>query len=163
MGRRSRKRADAPEAPSPAAPAVAPAHAPAAPRRPPATPRRRARTEERPPAPWGDVPLGELVTLAGIVLLVVGFAGGTYRLLALGFALVALSAIELSVREHFAGFRSHTSLLALVCGALVAAVLIAVGAPRSLQIALAAGALAAAFLALRRAFRRRAGGLGFRA
>jgi hypothetical protein len=160
MGRRSRKRADAPAVP---APAERPAPAPAAVPRPPAARRRRARSEERPPAPWGSFPLGELVTLAGIVLLVVGFASGTYRLLVLGFALVAVAALELSVREHFAGFRSHSSLLALVCGAVTAGVLIAVAAPRSVQVALAAGALAGAFVALRRAFKRRAGGLGFRA
>ena len=158
MGRRSRKRADTPA--SPVADAPAP---PAAPRRAPAAPRRRARSEERPPAPWGDFPLGELTTLAGIVLLVVGFATKTFQLMAVGFALVALSAVELTVREHFAGFRSHSSLLALVAGAVTAVVLIAVDAPRVVQFVGAAGVLAAAFVFLRRAFQRRSGGLGFRA
>jgi hypothetical protein len=83
--------------------------------------------------------------------------------MAVGFALVALSAVELTVREHFAGFRSHSSLLALVATALTAVILIALDVPRAIQVAVAAGVLAGAFLALRRTFRRRSGGLGFRA
>src|SRR4051794_19108392 len=157
MGRRSRKRAETPASP------VVDAPAPRAPRPLPAAPRRRARSEDRPPAPWGDFPLGELVTFAGIVVLVVGFATTTFRLMALGFSLVALSAVELTVREHFAGFRSHSSLLAVGAGALTAVILVAVGVPRALQVTIAAGVLAGAFVALRRAFRRRSGGLGFRA
>ena len=158
MGRRSRKRVETPA--SPVADAPAP---PAAPRRAPTAPRRRARSEERPPAPWGDFPLGELTTLAGIVLLVVGFATKNFKLMAVGFALVALSAVELTVREHFAGFRSHSSLLALVAGAVTAVILIAADVPRVVQVVGAAGVLATAFVFLRRAFQRRSGGLGFRA
>jgi hypothetical protein len=67
------------------------------------------------------------------------------------------------VREHFAGFRSHSSLLALVAAAVTAVVLIALDVPRAVQVAVAAGVLAAAFLGLRRAFQRRSGGLGFSA
>jgi hypothetical protein len=158
MGRRSRKRAETPASPVADAPAPPPPPRPA-----PAAPRRRARSEERPPAPWGDFPLGELTTFAGIVLLVVGFATTTFQIMAVGFALVALSAVELTFREHFAGFRSHSSLLALVAGVVTAVILIALGAPRVVQVVVAAGVLAAAFAGLRRAFRRRSGGLGFRA
>lgn len=163
MGRRSRKRAGADTAedrvPSPV-PEPPPRRGP---RAAPATPRRRARSEDRPPAPWGNFPLGELTTLAGIVLLGVGFATTTFRLMAVGFALVALSAVELTVREHFAGFRSHSSLLALVAAVVTAVVLIALDVPRPVQFAATAGVLATAFVGLRRAFRRRSGGLGFRA
>jgi hypothetical protein len=154
MGRRSRKRSESDAArPAPVAP----------PRPAPTATRRKTRFEDRPPAPWGNFPLGELVTLAGILLLVAGFATTTFRLMALGFALVALSAVELTVREHFAGFRSHSSLLALAAGALTAVILVVAGVPRSLQVSIAAGVLAGAFFALRRVFRRRSGGLGFRA
>lgn len=156
MGRRSRKRSITAPAPLPAAPPPAASAAPAA-------RRRRARIDERPPAPWGGFPLGELTTLAGIVALGVGFGTGRYRLLAVGLALVALAAMELSLREHLAGFRSHSSLLGLVAGAVTAAVLVAVQAPRGLQVGLAAAAFAAAFLLARRAFARRTGGMGFRA
>src|SRR5436190_2362109 len=119
MGRRSRKRAETP------APPVANAPAPPAPRPAPTAPRRRARSEDRPPAPWGDFPLGELTTFAGIVLLVVGFATRSFQTMAIGFALVALSAVELTLREHLAGLRSHSSLLALVAAAVTAVIRIA--------------------------------------
>src|SRR3954470_23904450 len=156
MGRRSRKRAE-----TPSLQPVAPAERAARPA--PTAPRRRARSQDRPPAPWGDFPLGELTTFAGIVLMAVGFATKSFQLMAVGFALVALAAVELTLREHFAGFRSHSSLLALVAGAVTAVILIALGTPRVVQFVVAAGVLATAFIALRRTFQRRSGGWGFRA
>jgi hypothetical protein len=156
MGRRSRKRA-APATPPPE-PATRPGPAPVL-----AAQRRRARSEDRPPPPWGAFPLGEIVTFLGIVGLVVGFATGSFRVLAVAFAMVGLSALELAVREHRAGFRSHSSLLALAAGVAVAGALVALGTSHAVQVTVAAGVAAAAFIALRRAFQRRSGGLGFRA
>jgi uncharacterized membrane protein HdeD (DUF308 family) len=162
MGRRSRKRsATVPvrtgePRPAPGGPAPVPRAAPAA-------LRRKTSAAERPPAPWGSFPLGELTTLAGIVLLVVGFAASSAQPIAVGFALVALSATELAAREHFAGFRSHSALLGLILGAVTAVVLVVTGAPRVLQIGLAVLAFATGFWFLRRAFKQRTGGLGFRA
>lgn len=161
MGRRSRKRSVAGHERTPSAEPVLP-HA-AAPPPAPATLRRRAPAEERPPAPWGAFPLGELTTLAGIVLLIVGFASKDGQLVAVGLALVALSATELAIREHFAGFRSHSSLLALAAGGVTGAILYFAAVPRALQIGLAVAVFAGTFLLMRRAFQRRAGGLGFRA
>lgn len=160
MGRRSRKRSVTPGERS----ALPTQRAPVSPpRRPPAAVRHRAPAAERPPAPWGDFPLGELTTLAGLVLVIVGFVRSAPPLLAVGFALVALSATELAAREHFAGFRSHSTLLGLILGVVTAVVLVAAGVPRPLQIGLAAVAFVAGFVLLRRAFQRRTGGLGFRA
>lgn len=68
--------------------------------------------DERPPAPWGNFPLGPLSVLAGLVLIVIGALGSNPVQLAIGVALGALGGLELSIREHFAGFRSHTTLLA---------------------------------------------------
>ena len=159
MGRRSRKRSLSDEPPS-----AASAPAPAAAARPaPAALRRRARMDERPPAPWGQFPLGELTTLAGIVLLVLAFVQQSGRLLALGLSLVALSATELAAREHFAGFRSHSALLGLILGSVTAIVLVVAGAPRVLQIGLAVVVFAAGFWAMRRLFAAKTGGMGFRA
>jgi hypothetical protein len=161
MGRRSRKRSLPPSARERApAPASAPA---ASPRPAPAALRRKAPTSERPPAPWGAFPLGELTTLAGIVILIVGFSSSSAQLLAVGFALVGLSATELAAREHFAGFRSHSALLGLILGAVTAVILVVAGAPRLVQIGLAAAAFVGGFALLRRGFKRRTGGLGFRA
>jgi hypothetical protein len=157
MGRRSRKRSAIPSGFS------EPAASPVPPRPAPATLRRRAPSEERPLPPWGGFPLGELTTLAGIVVLVIGFTSQSEQMLAVGFSLVALSATELAAREHFAGFRSHSLLLGLILGAVTAVVLVVVGAPRVVQIAAAVAMFAAGAWALRRAFQDRTGGMGFRA
>jgi hypothetical protein len=79
--------------------------------------RRAAAADERPPAPWGSFPLVEIIVLIGIVMLVIGLIVGTdeargQTLLFTGLALASLAGLELSIREHFAGFRSHTALLA---------------------------------------------------
>lgn len=68
--------------------------------------------DERPPAPWGSLPLGPLAVLTGLVLVVIGFIGSNPVQLAIGVALGSLGGLELSIREHFSGFRSHTTLLA---------------------------------------------------
>jgi hypothetical protein len=161
MGRRSRKRSIA--GPLPVREPGSPAAEPAPPPRAPATLRRRAPAEDRPAAPWGSFPLTELVNLVAIVLIITGFATQSFRVTAVGFALIALSAGELALREHFAGFRSHTTLLAMLAAGITAGVLVWIGAPRALQVGAAAAALGVTFLVMRRAFQRRAGGLGFRA
>jgi hypothetical protein len=164
MGRRSRKRVSHETAPPPAPP-----RAPTVERPPPAAPRTatyKSRREEAPPAPWEPFPLTELCILVAIVLLAGGFlfATGDRRAVMLGggFVLVTLAAGELSVREHFAGYRSHTSLLAGLVAVVVAIPFYVAGLSQQaiLPIAVLAGALA--FVALRRAFVRRSGGVGFR-
>jgi hypothetical protein len=113
------------------------------------------------------VPLVELCILAGIVLIVVGFVRGADRsgaLIACGFALVSLAALELSVREHLAGFRSHSALLAGALAVAVAAVaFLLTDVPQVAILVLAVVVGGVAFPALRELFRRRSGGLGFRA
>src|SRR4051812_23338890 len=83
----------------------------------PARRRRPGRTsfEDRPPAPWGSFPLVELSVLVGIVLLVAGFIVRGERgatMVIGGMALASLAGLELSIREHVAGFRAHPTLLA---------------------------------------------------
>jgi hypothetical protein len=125
--------------------------------------RRKTGSEERPPAPWGSFPLAELTVLAGIVMLIVGIAGQNPTAIGVGVVLGGLGGLEVSVREHFAGYRSHTTLLAgtvfvLVVGGLfyLAGLILAV------CLGVGAAAFAAAFLALRRSFQRASGGLSFR-
>ena len=157
MGRRSRKRSLSDEHP-----AAAPV--PAAPARPaPAAVRRRARMDERPPAPWGAFPLGELTTLAGLVVLVIAFFEQSGQMLAVGLALVCLAATELAAREHFAGFRSHSGLLALILAAVTVVVLVVAGVPRVVQVAGGVAVFAAGFWLMRRMFMAKTGGMGFRA
>lgn len=163
MGKRSRKRGVPGERPVVAAPPseaqAAPAHA-----RPVD---RRARLADAPPAPWSPFPLIEICILIGLICIVVGFVGGGDRrgaLLVFGFALVSLSALELSIREHLSGFRSHTSLLAAVCAVVVSVPLfLFTSVPQIAILVAAAIVFALSFSVLRSAFARRTGGLGFRA
>jgi hypothetical protein len=101
--------------------------------------------------------------LAGIVALLVGVFGSNPTAIGLGVVLAGLGGLEVAAREHFAGYRSHTTLLAGTAFVLVTGGLYYLGG-LILAVCLAAGAVAflAAFLALRRAFQRASGGLSFR-
>jgi uncharacterized integral membrane protein len=98
------------------------------------------------------------------VLLAIGFLGGSLTALAVGFTLGALGGLEVSVREHFAGYRSHTTLLAgIVFVVLIGTLLLLAKLALPIAVAIGAAGFVAAFLALRRAFQRASGGLSFRA
>lgn len=119
--------------------------------------------DERPPAPWGAFPLAELTVLAGIVMLLVGLIGSSLTALAVGVVLGALGGLEVSVREHFAGYRSHTTLLAGAVFVLVTGCLFYLaGLILAVCLAVGAAAFLLTFLALRRAFRRASGGYSFK-
>src|SRR4051812_9077006 len=67
----------------------------------------RPSPEDRPPAFWAPFPLSELLTLAGIVLMVWGFVsgvgdGGNNKIVA-GLAIASIGGLELAVREHVTG------------------------------------------------------------
>jgi hypothetical protein len=129
---------------------------------PPRPPRRTAaeRIQERPKAPWHPFPLVELAVLVGIVCIVVGLlsrddaAGRT--VLALGFALGALGGLDTAVREHFAGFRSHTLVLAAFPAVVACALLVLAGAPLFLAPIVLVGVFAVSFAGLRRVWHRTA-------
>ena len=125
---------------------------------------RRRTADERPPAPWGSFPLAELSVLAGIVTLIVGVVSQSPTAIGVGVVLAGLGGLEVSAREHFAGYRSHTTLLAGVVFVLVTGGLFYL-AGLILATCLIAGGLAFAvsFYFLRRAFQRASGGLSFRA
>ena len=132
---------------------------------------RRTARDERPQGPWGSFPLTELTVLAGLVLLVLGFlrsdSSGTL-LIAAGITIAGLGGLELAIREHFAGYRSHSALLAFACavfsgGALVTLALLAFGSViPAIAVVAAAIAFVPALLAFRRAFRRASGGFSYR-
>src|SRR3954451_18773765 len=129
----------------------------------------RPTMDERPPAPWGGFPLVELLVLASIGLFVAGVIirgerGGVMVVSAL--VLGSLAGLELSIREHLAGFRSHTTLLAGVAGVAVGMLTFFVAGRDAGRVAFLPVGLAvfgAAFWFLRQTFKRRSGGLGFRA
>jgi hypothetical protein len=99
----------------------------------------------------------------GLVLTVVGFFSGTVPALVIGILLVSLAALELSIREHFAGYRSHSSLLAALAAVTVNVPLYWTSMPQEALLLTAGLAFAGAFQVLRAAFAKRAGGLKFRA
>jgi len=67
----------------------------------------------RPDAIWAPFPLTEIGMSVGLVLFLIGFAGAPVLLLA-GVAVLVVVVAELCLREHFAGFRSHSILLAML-------------------------------------------------
>jgi hypothetical protein len=158
---RKRRKRRPPAAPAPAAPAAA---EPA----PVASRRRALREEERPLPLWGSFPLSEIVIAIGILLLIGGLFVEPPRgkiIVGVGLVLGALAGLEVAAREHFAGYRSHTSLLAGGAGVASVAIVLAVGRSSipvsvGLAIGLAVGGLAA--VALVRAFRRASGGASFK-
>src|SRR3954463_1389384 len=80
-----------------------------------ATAPRRA-TREAPPPPWGSFPLTEMVVLLALIFGVIGFIrfnthSGKVMVVA-AMCLGSLGGLEVSIREHFGGYRSHTTLLA---------------------------------------------------
>jgi hypothetical protein len=122
----------------------------------------------RPPALWGSFPLVELVVLVALIILIAGFfIRGTQgvTMIATGITLAMLAGLELSVREHFAGYKSHTTVLAGAVAVLVLGLCFFTfpsSWPRVVNLAVGVAAFMAAFYLFREAFKRRSGGLGFR-
>ena len=150
MGRRSRKRVRSGEAP----------------RRPPSPePARPSRRDEAPRAPWHPFPLVELSVLVALVVGVLGLVKGGEEgvlLLACAAALGSLAGLEVSIREHLGGYRSHTTVLAGALAVMAAAVLYFARAP---WIVITPGTIllfAGGFWFLRHVFRRRSGGVSVR-
>jgi Flp pilus assembly protein TadB len=85
-------------------------------------------------------------------------------LLAGGAALGSLGGLELSIREHFAGYKSHTTMLSAAAGVVTMVVLVLVVHPIVLWILLlcGVGVFAVCFWLFREAFKKRSGGVGFR-
>ena len=159
MGKRSRKRTTGPVR----APQVVPAPRPADRRRPGQSrvDRYIEKADARPKPPWHPVPLVELSVLAGIVLLVVGVINRDTREGRLagvfGLVLASLGGLDTAVRDHFAGFRSHSALLAAFPAVVVAILLALLGAVAWLVLFGTLVVLGAGFVLLRRAFKKRAG------
>lgn len=154
MGRRSRKRPGATRAERDAARAAQPQK------------KRVESRDARPQAPWGSFPLSEIIILVGIVIVMWGVFSGSdgQERIAAGLVLASLGGGELALREHLAGYKSHSALLAGVAAfAVVTVSVLAVGSVK-LWVIVVLGVLVfgGAFYGFRRLFRRRSGGLGFR-
>jgi hypothetical protein len=135
-------------------------------RQPARVSRRRAGNIDRPPPLWGSFPLTEIVIFIGLVLLIVGFFFPPPQglvMIGVGLGLGSLAGLELSIREHFAAYRSHTLVLSAAIGVPVFGGLF-LATKVSPAICVAAGLVAfggAAWL-FTSAFRRRSGGALYR-
>ena len=124
--------------------------------------RRYRDPEERPKAPWAPFPLIELVVLVALVLLVGGFVVRGHRgtlMIGAGLVLGTLAGLELSIREHLTGYRSHTALLAgaVALATLVGLTLLVPSIPTIVRLVLGGGAAPPPARFLVRVFQRRSG------
>ncbi len=75
---------------------------------------------ERPNAPWHPLPLSELLILVGAIAAALGLARSGHdianggRLLLAGLGAVGIGTIEVTLREHRSGYRSHTVMLSMM-------------------------------------------------
>jgi hypothetical protein len=72
---------------------------------------------ERPRPPWYPLPLSELLILVGAIGAVVGLRRGITHggpVLFAGLAAVMIGTLEVTLREHLGGYRSHALILALL-------------------------------------------------
>lgn len=94
-----------------------------------------------------------------VVGLIIGASRGAL-MIGIGIGLAALGGLELSIREHFAGFRSHSTLLAGVPAIATLGILFYAGPeslPSGARLGIAAVVFAAAFFGFSTMFKRKAG------
>jgi hypothetical protein len=130
---------------------------------PPSTPARREQPRrnalgtygERPPSPFGGLPVSEVAIFVGAIGLIVGIIQQGGAALIAGSIVCTLGVLEITIREHFSGYRSHTILLAGV-PAVVAEVLfvsvIGEPNPRLLLLAIVIPIFSVLFWLLRKRF-----------
>ncbi len=87
---------------------------------------------ERPPSPFGGLPVSEIAIFAGAVGLIIGLIQGGGPALIVGVIVCTLGVVEITAREHFSGYRSHAILLAALPAVGVEVALVTlVGTPSS--------------------------------
>jgi hypothetical protein len=167
MGRRSRKRSTTPAREDGVATA-APVREREEPHVAQAPARARpagARRDGAPTPPWGAFPLVELSALGAIVVgvwgLLRGGRGGAV-MLTVAALLGSVAGLEVAIREHFGGYRSHTLVLAGTCTVGMLALLFFAGVERPALPPVAAVVFAGAALGFRTLFKRRSGGVAVR-
>jgi hypothetical protein len=117
--------------------------------------RQLGREGERPESPFGGLPISELAILLGFIAFVAGIIQGGGPALIVGIIVCALGVVEITAREHFSGFRSHTALLAAIPAVGVEALVVQLfGEPRQrgLLLLVAVPVFAILFWLLRRRF-----------
>lgn len=126
---------------------------------PPPAPRSARRTGA-PTPPWGAFPLVELCALAAIVVgvwgLLRGGRGGAV-MLTVAAMLGSVAGLEVAIREHLGGYRSHTMVLAGTCAVGTLALLFFAGVERPTLLPIGAAVFAGAAFGFWTLFKRRTG------
>lgn len=111
---------------------------------------------DRPPSIFGGFPVSEIAIFAGLVAIIVWMIGGRTPVLVVGIVLSTLGVVEVTAREHFSGYRSHTTLLAAIPAVAIAIGLLTALGTRSsrapLLILVAAPIFSGTFWFLRKRF-----------
>lgn len=162
MGRRSRQRASAPQRERARVPAPPPTARVSPPAAPSTTAARRSRRNDAPKPPWGSFPLIELCALSAIVLGVWGVLAHNGVLLTGAAFLGSVAGLEVALREHLGGFRSHTLVLTGTVTVATLALLLLAGVTRVTVFVVGPAMLVLGFLGFRQLFKRRSGGAGMR-
>jgi hypothetical protein len=103
------------------------------------------------------LPVSEIAIFAGAVGLIVGLIRGGGPAVIAGVVVCTLGVVEITAREHFSGYRSHTVLLAAlpaVAAEVLFVALVGEPNPRLLLLAVIVPIYAALFWLLRRQFAR---------
>jgi ABC-type arginine transport system permease subunit len=104
----------------------------------------------------------EICVLIALAIGIAGFVVGSGVMLAAAAGLGSLAGLEVAIREHVAGYRSHTTVLAGMPAILAMAVLFFGGAAQGIVLSAGAALFGTAFWGLRELFKRRSGGFGFK-
>ncbi len=109
---------------------------------------------ERPASPFGGLPVSEVAIAAGAIALIVGWLQHSGFTLVVGVVVCALGVVEVTAREHFSGYRSHSTLLAGIVAVAVETALGVLVAPhnRLLLLIVVVPVFAATFKVLRDRF-----------
>jgi uncharacterized integral membrane protein len=101
--------------------------------------------------------------LAGIVMLAIGIFSKNPTALGVGVVLASFGGLATAASEHFAGYRSHTTLLAgTVFVLVVGGLFYLVGLVLAVCLGVGAVAFLVTFYFARRAFQKASGGLSFK-
>jgi hypothetical protein len=80
---------------------------------------------ERPPGPFGPVPVSEIAIFVGGLATLIGLVSAATPALVTGVIVCTLGVVEVTAREHLSGYRSHATLLAAVPAVAIGVVMIA--------------------------------------
>ena len=91
---------------------------------------------ERPSSPFGGVPVSEFAIFAGAIALIVGVLQHGGPALIGGVILCLFGVTEVTAREHFSGYRSHTVLLAGIPAVVAEFVIVLTVGPPAIRVLL---------------------------